>query len=205
MSDITKAEVVFVSTSKNADYVSAVEHEDSVSFVRSDLTDATMAAALERAAKVARLWSRAPYGEEQPDPRYLDSEENILALIETPALAVLNRVKAEARRESMLEAFEIVRPTKPYQEGEPEWWSHMNDVLETRAYQILEAAQAIPAEKKTTLYDQKMVDELFDLILKTNKGFDGVLGSVREMARRVEVLRGPSSKSKRSISDASER
>ena len=37
MSDITKAEKVYVSTSKNGDYVSAVDDGDSVAFIRADL------------------------------------------------------------------------------------------------------------------------------------------------------------------------
>lgn len=37
MSDITKAREVWVSTSKNADYVMGVHHEDAVRFVRGDI------------------------------------------------------------------------------------------------------------------------------------------------------------------------
>lgn len=37
MSDITKADKVYVSTSKNGDYVSAINDEDSVTFIRADL------------------------------------------------------------------------------------------------------------------------------------------------------------------------
>ena len=37
MSDITKADKVYVSTSKNGDYVSAVDDGDSVTFIRADL------------------------------------------------------------------------------------------------------------------------------------------------------------------------
>ncbi len=37
MSDITKADKVYVSTSKSGDYVSAVDDGDSVTFIRADL------------------------------------------------------------------------------------------------------------------------------------------------------------------------
>lgn len=54
MTNITKAETVYVSTSDNADYVEATPHEGAVKFVRADLVDPAVQALAEHTAKAIR-------------------------------------------------------------------------------------------------------------------------------------------------------
>jgi len=82
MTSITKADFVYVSTSKNADYVEAVPHEGAVKFIRADLHDATkekLAKAMEALRACRATFIRCQWDEKSVAVESIDA---VLAEIE---------------------------------------------------------------------------------------------------------------------------
>ena len=124
MSDITKANEVWVGTSKNADYVSGVEEEGFVRFIRADTAipradlDAMVAAAYEDAAERAGRESALIYESEvRPDADnnvYRTVCEVVLSALPANARAALDTIVREAvtkERERVVAKFDAFSDT----------------------------------------------------------------------------------------------